>query len=82
MRLEDGWCKNFDKDERLCKIYDNRPDFCKVDRARFQQIYGVQEELMDDFCTYCCRNQISEVYGRHSTEASNYENALQKILEL
>ena len=81
MRLEDGWCRNFDKVSRLCKIYDNRPEFCKVDRNKFRQIYAVDEDAIDDFCIYCCRSQISDVYGRHSLEAKSYEDAINSMIK-
>ena len=31
MALSDGTCKYLDKQSNLCKIYDNRPIFCRVD---------------------------------------------------
>ena len=35
----DDWCVNFDKKSRMCKIYDTRPEFCRVEVARFTRIY-------------------------------------------
>lgn len=43
---EDDWCVNFDKTNRMCKIYDERPEFCKVDPAKSKQMFGVDD---DDF---------------------------------
>jgi len=28
---EDGWCIHFDTGRRRCRIYDSRPDFCRVE---------------------------------------------------
>lgn len=28
---EDGWCIHFDTGGRRCRIYDTRPDFCRVE---------------------------------------------------
>jgi len=28
---EDGWCIHFDSGARRCRIYDSRPDFCRVE---------------------------------------------------
>lgn len=31
MALDDGTCKYLDKETNLCTIYNERPDFCRVD---------------------------------------------------
>ena len=31
LALDDGTCKYFDKEKKLCTIYEKRPDFCRVD---------------------------------------------------
>lgn len=40
----DDWCVNFDKQSRMCKIYDNRPEFCKVDKVRYKKMFQIEEE--------------------------------------
>ncbi len=40
----DDWCKHFDKDERLCTIYDSRPNFCRVESTNFQKMYGIEAD--------------------------------------
>ena len=40
----DDWCKNFDQENRLCKVYDTRPDFCRVDSENFKKMYDIEEE--------------------------------------
>lgn len=63
MANEDGWCKHFDKENRACSIYPDRPRFCRVETETFGSMYGVDPEDMDDFCAACCHEQISDVYG-------------------
>ena len=40
----DDWCVNYDKEKRMCGIYDTRPEFCVVDPRKFKKMYGVEEE--------------------------------------
>ena len=43
-----GVCKYLDTDTNLCKIYDNRPDFCNVEigyKKYFADIYSEAEYL-------------------------------------
>ena len=43
----------------MCKIYDERPEFCRVEVARFTRVYEIEEEEFNDFCAFCCREQIA-----------------------
>jgi Fe-S-cluster containining protein len=43
----DDWCINFDKESRMCKIYEDRPDFCRVEPKKFQKMYDVEEEELN-----------------------------------
>ena len=79
MMNDDGWCKNFDKEKRLCLIYDNRPNFCKVDVEKFKSNYNIPSGEMNEFLGYCCKAQIADVYGRHSDEAHRFEAAYEAI---
>ncbi|MCT7562356.1 YkgJ family cysteine cluster protein [Aliarcobacter butzleri] len=36
--LGDGICKNYNRQNNTCKIYESRPDICKVD-VMFENIY-------------------------------------------
>lgn len=60
---DDGWCKHFDKEKRACTIYEDRPRFCRVETDTFGDMYGVEPEDMDEFCSACCEEQIDDVYG-------------------
>lgn len=73
MIAEDDWCKHFDKTARLCTIYDKRPEFCRVEPAKYKKMFDVEEENLNDFCAFCCREQINDVYGEESDEKKRFE---------
>ena len=72
-----GWCINFDHDQRTCRIYEQRPHFCRVQPDIFARMYGVEEEEFDDFSIDCCRQQISGVYGARSIELKRYNQSIE-----
>ena len=43
----------------MCKIYDSRPGFCVVDVTRYKKMYQIEAGEMNDFCTFCCQEQIA-----------------------
>ena len=61
---ENGWCKNYDVTNRMCRIYDQRPDFCKV--SSLSNIFGIANEDADMFAIKCCIEHISSIYGTDS----------------
>jgi hypothetical protein len=65
---EGGWCINFDRATRECRIYADRPRFCRVQADIFLDMYGVEPEELNDFAIDCCRQQIEGVYGDRSLE--------------
>ncbi|NET60367.1 MAG: YkgJ family cysteine cluster protein [Symploca sp. SIO2E6] len=73
---EEGWCVNFDHATRECRIYQNRPRFCYVEPDVFQEMYGVEPEELSDFATNCCREQIEDVYGKHSLEMQRFNREI------
>lgn len=77
---EDDWCINFDQEVRKCKIYETRPNFCQVSLPTFQAMYGIEEYEFVDFCGFCCREHITDVYG-DSTEMDRFEDVLMSIEE-
>ena len=59
----DGWCIHFDTGGRRCRIYEQRPDFCRVDNL--MRLFGAEGEDADDLAIACCLQQIrSESGGR------------------
>ena len=75
----DDWCKHFDKEKRMCTIYDERPVFCQVGVSNFIEMYDIKESEFDNFCSFCCREQISDVYGEESKEMDTFETVLEQI---
>jgi hypothetical protein len=73
---EDGWCINFDRETRECRIYEKRPRFCRVTAETFEQMYGIEPEELNDFAIDCCRQQIEAVYGDRSLEMLRFDRAI------
>lgn len=73
---EGGWCIHFDRSSRKCRIYEERPRFCRVRPDIFKQMYGVNAEEFDAFAIDCCRQQIAGVYGNKSQEMQHYESVI------
>ncbi|MGB3206205.1 MAG: YkgJ family cysteine cluster protein [Crinalium sp.] len=65
---EGGWCVNYDHTRRECRIYEDRPRFCRVEADVFADLYGVELEELNEFAIECCRQQIEGVYGDRSLE--------------
>eukprot|EP00611_Tribonema_gayanum_P003697 TRINITY_DN1294_c0_g1_i2.p2 TRINITY_DN1294_c0_g1~~TRINITY_DN1294_c0_g1_i2.p2 ORF type:complete len:110 (+),score=18.10 TRINITY_DN1294_c0_g1_i2:1150-1479(+) len=42
-------------------------------------MYGVDGEEMDSFCTHCCREQITDVYGKRSDEMHRFNAAISEL---
>ena len=74
---EDGWCINYDSESRCCKIYDTRPNFCRVQSDTFIRMFGISPEDVNDFAIECCKQQIEGVYGNQSDELERFINAVE-----
>jgi uncharacterized protein len=72
----DGWCIHFDGVTRRCRIYKERPQFCRVQPDVFQRLYGVEPEELNEFAIACCREQIDAVYGDRSLESLRFEREI------
>ncbi len=70
---EGGWCIHFDSTTRECKIYADRPRFCRVEPDVFQDLYGIALEDLNDFAIDCCQEQIEGVYGDRSLEMLRFD---------
>ena len=75
----DDWCVNFDKENRLCKIYETRPGFCVVDTAKMKDMFDVEEEEINDFAAFCCREHIGDNYGENSIELERFEAVIDSL---
>eukprot|EP00929_Paragymnodinium_shiwhaense_P011593 TRINITY_DN11754_c0_g1_i1.p1 TRINITY_DN11754_c0_g1~~TRINITY_DN11754_c0_g1_i1.p1 ORF type:complete len:618 (+),score=111.42 TRINITY_DN11754_c0_g1_i1:62-1915(+) len=79
--LPDGWCKNYDRDNRMCTIFDTRPSFCSVKNFLLPKAPGFGVDASDGpmlgaFCANCCRESIQDVYGEESAEMDRYDEAV------
>ena len=75
---EDGWCRNLDKKTRKCLIYEERPNFCRVQPDIFQEMYQVEAKDFNEFAIDCCRDQIIGVYGEESEEMIKYNQEIKQ----
>lgn len=73
---EGGWCVNYDHTEQECRIYSERPRFCRVESEVFQDMYGIHPSDLNDFAIDCCRQQIDSVYGDRSLEMLRFNQAV------
>ena len=73
---EGGWCINYDREQRECKIYPDRPRFCRVEAEVFADMYGIEPIELNEFAIECCRQQIEGVYGLHSLELLRFNRAV------
>ncbi|MBE9177699.1 YkgJ family cysteine cluster protein [Oculatella sp. LEGE 06141] len=64
----DGWCIHFDQVTRECRIYADRPRFCRVEPDVFHDLYGIEPDELNDFAIDCCHEQIESIYGYRSLE--------------
>ena len=72
MTKKDGWCKYLDKNNMKCTIYEKRPYFCKV--SEFSINFKEYKKKGDKFLISCCKEHISSIYGKKSSEMSRFKN--------
>nr|AUG32663.1 hypothetical protein PLO_686 [Paulinella longichromatophora] len=68
---EDGWCIHFESSRRYCRIYDERPSFCRV--GRLIELFHIDKMDHTAFALSCCRQQIRTVYGGRSKEMRQFQ---------
>ena len=76
MTGKDGWCKHLDKKDMKCTIYKDRPHFCRVNN--FSKSFKEYLEKGDDFLIKCCKQHISEIYGKKSSQMNKFKNEIKK----
>ena len=72
----DGWCINYDSGGRRCRIYETRPDFCRV--QQLGSLFDVSDSDLEEFAVSCCRQQIRSVYGGRSRVLRRFDRALRR----
>ena len=70
MTDKDGWCKNLDRENKKCLIYESRPHFCQVNV--FSTAFKEYLKSGDKFLIDCCKQHISSNYGYKSKEMKNF----------
>lgn len=62
--LDDESCINLDKASNLCKIYDKRPDICRVDEMFEKVFYKFmsKEEYLNLNASSC--EKLKEIYNK------------------
>ena len=73
---EDGWCLHYDRASRRCRVYEERPDFCRV--SSLAKFFNISDEETDQFAIQCCLDQIRSVYGGRSNEMKRFKGSLRK----
>ena len=74
MTSKDGWCKNLDRDNKKCLIYETRPHFCRVNE--FSIAFKGYLKSGDKFLIDCCKQHISSIYGRRSKQMKAFNKAV------
>ena len=74
MTTEDGWCKNLDRENKKCLIYESRPHFCRVNE--FSIKFEGYLKSGDEFLIDCCKQHISSNYGYQSKEMKTFRIAV------
>ena len=74
MTSNDGWCKNLDRKNKKCLIYENRPHFCRV--YQFSTTFNGYLKSGDKFLIDCCKQHISSNYGHNSKEMKSFKKAV------
>ena len=69
----DGWCIHYDSGGRRCRIYEDRPRFCRV--SSMVQLFDIASDQLDAFAIHCCQQQIRSVYGGRSKELRRFNRA-------
>ena len=71
---QDGWCIYYDTGSRSCKIYKDRPDFCKV--SNLKSIFAIGEKGAPATAIEYCRQHIRTIYGGKSKEMRKFNREI------
>jgi Fe-S-cluster containining protein len=72
----DGWCIHFDTGRRRCRIYAERPDFCRVDNL--MRLFGATEPEADALAIRCCTQQIRSEWGGRGSVMRRFLRAIRQ----
>lgn len=77
---EGGWCIHFNRDTRMCSIYDERPRFCRVEREVFLDLFGMKSHEVDRAACSMCRDSISDIFGPQSKELKRFNESVRDLV--
>ena len=72
----DGWCIHFDTGSSTCRIYEERPMFCRVENLA--RLFHVPQQEANDFAIACCRQQIRSEHGGRGMVMKRFEQAIRQ----
>ncbi|MCS5705113.1 MAG: YkgJ family cysteine cluster protein [Cyanobacteriota bacterium] len=79
----DGWCIHFDTGGRRCRIYEERPSFCRVENLI--QLFGEPEDAPgaepidgDAMAIACCKQQIRSEFGGRGRVMRRFLRAIRR----
>ncbi|MEY4298489.1 MAG: hypothetical protein RLZZ423_1668 [Cyanobacteriota bacterium] len=75
----DGWCVHYDTGSCTCRIYDERPMFCRVENLA--ALFDVAPEEANAFAIACCRQQIRSEHGGRGIVMKRFEQAIRQPAE-
>lgn len=79
----DGWCIHFDTGGRRCRIYNERPSFCRVENLI--TLFGSNHDQPeaepldgDALAIACCKQQIRSEYGGRGRVMRRFLRAIRR----
>lgn len=79
----DGWCIHFDTGGRRCRIYNERPSFCRVENLI--TLFGSNDDQPeaepldgDALAIACCKQQIRSEYGGRGRVMRRFLRAIRR----
>jgi Fe-S-cluster containining protein len=88
----DGWCIHFDTGARRCRIYEQRPDFCRVENLVGLFASGSSDASgsepnkpwgqadLDELAIACCRQQIRCEWGGRGKVMRRFNRAIRHAI--
>jgi Fe-S-cluster containining protein len=72
----DGWCIHYDTGGHRCRIYDSRPDFCRVETIL--SLIGAEGEAAEALAIRFCQEQIRSESGGRGKVMRRFQRALRQ----
>ena len=73
---DDGWCIHYDTGGQRCRVYDSRPEFCRVDTI--MNLVGAQGEAAEALAIRFCQQQIRSESGGRGKVMRRFQRALRQ----